>query len=328
VEFTFSINKQREMEQLLQQIDVSVIIVNYNSFHLLDKCLDSFYKFCNGTNNEVIVVDNGSTEGDIRSVTDKYPNLILIKNNTNIGFAAANNKGLLKAKGKYSLILNNDTIFTEDSVKRVFDFAETYSEQLFVGIQLRNIDGTKQESIVMFPSIWNGFTENFFLYKLFPKSKIFNKYYQNYIDFSTPVEVDVIRGAFMFCKTEALKKLNGFDERFYFYSEETDLCKRLKKIGGKVIFFPSTSIIHYGGATADSNLWFKYKNQTIGKIQYYQKHFSGFAFFLLIIIHWLGLFLRFVLYSIGGILTLNKKLVLKGYYFLRQIFVYPKNKFV
>lgn len=316
------------MEHLLPQIDVSIIIVNYNYFHFLDKCLTSIYSFCKGTNNEVIVVDNGSTDDNIESITRKYSNLTLIKNEINIGFAAANNKGMLKAKGKYLLILNNDTIFTEDSIKKVFDFAESFFERSMIGIQLLNNDGTKQESVVMFPSIWNGFTENFFLYKLFPKSKIFNKYYQNYLDYSAPIEVDVIRGAFMFCLADDLKKLNGFDERFFFYSEETDLCKRFKENGGKVIFFPNTSIIHYGGVTADSNLWFKFKNQSIGKIQYYQKHFSGLAFLLLMIFHFSGLFLRFVIYSLVGILSLKKGLILKGYYFLRQIFVYPKNKFV
>ncbi|NMB81917.1 MAG: glycosyltransferase family 2 protein [Ignavibacteria bacterium] len=316
------------MEQLLPQIDVSIIIVNFNSFQMLEKCLNSIFSFCNSTTNEVILVDNASTEGDIETITNKFSNLTLIKNRTNIGFAAANNKALTYAKGKYSLFLNNDTLFTEDSIKVVFDFVEKYSGKLFVGVQLLNSDGTKQESVVQFPSIWNGFTENFFLYKLFPKSKLFNKYYQNYNDYKNPVEVDVIRGAFMFCPTHELKKLNGFDDRFFFYSEETDLCKRFKDNGGKIIFYPDTSIIHYGGATADSNLWFKFKNQTVGKIQYYQKHFTGMNFILSLLLHWIGLLLRFILFTIGGVLSFNKGLLLKGYYFFRQLFVYPQNKFV
>lgn len=316
------------MEQILSQIDVSIIIVNYNSFQLLDKCLNSIYSFCTGTNNEIIIVDNASTDGKIESITNNYSDLILIKNKTNIGFAAANNKALSYVKGKYTLLLNNDTVFTEDSIKVIFDFVEKNPAKLFVGVQLLNSDMSKQESVVQFPSLWNGLTENFFLYKLFQKSKMFNKYYQNYINYNIPVEVDVIRGAFMFCPTDELKKLKGFDERFFFYSEETDLCKRFKDSGGKIIFYPNTSIIHYGGATADSDLWFKYKNQTIGKIKYYQKHFSGLSFILALLIHWIGLLLRVILYSIGGTLTFNKGLLIKGYYFFRQLFVYPQNKFV
>jgi GT2 family glycosyltransferase len=315
------------MEQVLPKIDVSIVIVNYNSFHLLDECLNSIYKFCKGTVNEIIVVDNASDEGKIETVTDKYPDVTVIKNEINIGFAAANNKALLIVKGKYTLILNNDTRFNEDSVKLVFDFSEASSQKLFAGIQLLNSDGSKQESVVMFPSVWNGFTENFFLYKLFPKSEIFNKYYQNNYNYSKPVDADVIKGAFMFCPTNELKKLEGFDERFFFYSEETDLCKRFKENGGRIIFYPLTSIIHYGGTAADSNLWFKFKNQTIGKIQYYQKHFDGIEYLTAIVIHWIGLFLRGILFSFGGIIMLNKNLLLKGYYFTKQMFVYPPNRF-
>jgi len=149
------------MEQVLPKIDVSIVIVNYNSFHLLDECLNSIYKFCKGTVNEIIVVDNASDEGKIETVTDKYPDVTVIKNEINIGFAAANNKALLIVKGKYTLILNNDTRFNEDSVKLVFDFSEASSQKLFAGIQLLNSDGSKQESVVMFPSVWNGFTENY-----------------------------------------------------------------------------------------------------------------------------------------------------------------------
>jgi GT2 family glycosyltransferase len=315
------------MEQILPQIDVSIIIVNFNSFHLLDKCLKSIYALCTGTKNEVILVDNASSEGDIELVANKYSNLILIKNRTNIGFAPAINLALPHAKGKYSLFLNNDTVFTEDSIKIIYEFAENYSGRLLVGIQLLNSDGTMQESVVQFPSLWNGITENLFLYKLFPKSKIFNKYYQNYIECNNLVEVDVIRGAFMFCPTDEIRKLNGLDERFFFYSEETDLCKRFKDSGGKIIFYPLTSIIHYGGATADSNLWFKFKNQTIGKIQYYQKHFYGIKFFIAIFFHWIGLLLRGIIFSIFGMITLNKNRFLKGYYFFKQMLVYPVNKF-
>ncbi len=162
------------MEQLSPQIDVSVIIVNYNAFHLLDECLNSIYAQCINTSNEIIVVDNGSDTGEVESVTRKYPDIILIKNKMKIGFSAANNKALLNVKGKYILFLNNDTKFTRDSIKTVFDYAEKSIEKLLIGIQLLNSDGSKQESVVLFPSVWNGITENLFLYKLFPESKFFN----------------------------------------------------------------------------------------------------------------------------------------------------------
>lgn len=315
------------MEPILPRIDVSVIIVSYNSFQLLNECLSSLFKFCTGTSNEVIVVDNASTEGNVESVINNYGKVEIIRNNKNLGFAAANNIGLKYAHGKYTLFLNNDTIFFEDSIKKVFDYVEKNEKKIFTGIQLLNPDGSKQESVVQFPSLWNSITENFFLYKVFPYSKFFNKYFQNYADYNSVVETDVIRGAFMFCPTDRLKELNGFDEHFFFYSEETDLCKRFKDNGGIVIFYPESSIIHYGGATADLDTWFKFKNQSTGKIQYYQKHFKGMKFFLVIIIHFSGLLLRGFLFTVGGVITANKKLILKGYYFFKQLFVYPQNQF-
>lgn len=315
------------MEPVPAQIDVSIIIVNYNSFDLLDNCLGSLFKFCKGTVNEVIVVDNHSTMGNIAEVTGKYTGVRLIQNDSNIGFAAANNVALPLVKGKYILFLNNDTVFIEDSIKKVFDFAETKMLPVFTGIQLLNSDNSKQESIVEFPGIWNTITENLFLYKVFAGRKFFDKYWQNRKTFKEPVEVDVIRGAFMFCPSGKIKELNGFDERFFFYSEETDLCKRFKDSGGKVFFYPSGSIIHYGGASADSDLWFKFKNQTTGKIQYYQKHFNGINFLVLILFHWIGLILRGVIFSIAGAASFNRNLILKGYYFFRQLFVYPLNRF-
>ncbi len=309
-------------------IDVSVIIVNYNSFHLLDECLDSLFHFNKEISFEVIVVDNNSTVGDVESITSKYPAVRLIKNDKNIGFAAANNLALKIIKGKYTLFLNNDTVFKNNVIEKVFDFAEAMKQPVFAGCQLLNADMTKQESVVDFPNLWNTITENIFLYKIFKRSKIFNKYYQNNYNYSEPQEVDVIKGAFMFCETATLKKLNGFDDRFFFYSEETDLCYRFKKSGGKIFFLPYVKLIHYGGETTDKNLWFKYKNQTTGKIQYYQKHFYGIRFTAVIFIHFTGLFLRGILFSVSGIFLLKKNIMKKGYYFFKQMFVYPQNKFV
>lgn len=307
-------------------IDVTIIIISYNKFRYTDVCLETLKKFTQGLNYEIIVIDNNSSE-DINFISHKYPEVVLIKNKSNRGFAAANNQGVNIANGEYILFLNNDTIFTENTIKKVFDFVESQSNSLFVGCRLLNTNGSYQESVMDFPSVWNIFTDSFFLSKLFKKNKFFNKNAVSFDSTNKITEVDVIKGAFMFCRTDSIRKLNGFDERFYFYSEELDLCKRFKNKGGKVIYYPETSIIHIGGATVKGDQLFFYKNQAIARIQYFQKHFSGSKFFLAIFFYYLGIIIRIPIYFIIGIVTVNSSYLSKSKHYFRQLFYYPKNVF-
>jgi GT2 family glycosyltransferase len=289
--------------------------------------LNSLVNYTNVISYEIIVVDNNSDEGNVQTITAKYKDVILIENEKNVGFARANNIGIEQARGKYFLMLNNDTIFYDNTLKKIFDFSELQGVELFVGCKLLNSNGTHQISVVDFDNILNSFGENFFLYKLFPRSKIFNRYNINYKKLNNPVEVDVIKGAFMFCSSSAIKKLKGFDPRFFFYGEETDICYRFKTQGGKIFYYPNTSIFHVGGATVDSYPWFKFRNQNISKIKKYQKHYNSIGFFLLITFHYSGLLLRIPFYFIEGIVRMNKKFIIQSYYYLKLLFIYPKNEF-
>ena len=309
-------------------IEVSVIIVNYNADKLLRECLSSLIKYTNNISYEIIVVDNCSTQGSVDRVISEFDNVILIKADQNLGYAEANNQGAQVARGEYLLILNNDVVFIENSIEEILNFAKGRDDNVFIGCKLLNEDKTFQESVVDFPTLQNTLMESFFLYKMFPRSKFFNKYSQNYMDAKNPIEVDFVKGAFIFCETIDYKALNGFDERFYFYGEETDLCYRFKnEKNGKVLYYPNTAIIHIGGATTQKDLWFKYKNQTFAKIQFFQKHYHGIRFVTALILHLLGVLLRAPLYFCGGLITFNKNLLIKSYYFTKQLFTYPKNKF-
>jgi len=209
----------------------------------------------------------------------------------------------------------------------MIEISSKLEKNFIAGCKLLNADGTNQLSVVDFDNIFNMIGENFFFYKIFPRSKLINRFYLNYLNIDSLVEVDFVKGAFLFCRTSTFINLGGFDENFYFYAEEADLCYRLKNSNGKVYYYPNTAVIHLGGASADKILWFKYKNQGIAKIKFYQKHYSGAKFIILLIIYYGGLIIRVLSYFFGGILLFNKNLLLKSYYYLKQLFIYPNNVF-
>lgn len=315
------------MDDSKKQLDISIVIVNYNSFNHLENCIKSILDFTHGCTYEIIVIDNASDEGNVENITIKYSQTLLLKNEKNIGFAAANNVGFKSAKGKYILILNNDTVLYENSLKKIFDFAESIEREVFIGCKLLNEDGTHQVSVVDFDNIINSFGENFLLYKLLPRSRLLNRFHLNFKLNDVITEVDIVKGAFIFCSSTAIRKLGGFDENFFFYGEETDLCQRFKAAGGKVFYFPMTSIYHIGGVSTDKNLWFKFRNQSLAKIQIYQKHYKGIKKFCLISFHFWGIIIRVPIYFLGGILLMRISLLKKSFYYLLTLFIYPQNKF-
>jgi GT2 family glycosyltransferase len=304
-------------------IDVSLIIINYNSKKLLDDCLNSVLEFTKEVSFEIIVVDNGSTV-NLDDLISKYPKVKFILNEKSKGFAAVNNQGFASAKGNYLLMLNNDVLFIEDSISKIVEFSKEQNDNAIIGCTLLNEDKTFQISIVDFDSLLNLFGESFFLYKIFKRNKRLNKYHNNYCDLKEVKEVDALKGAFLFFPAEVFKKLNGLDERFFFYYEETDFCYRWKQLGGKVVYYPDTKIIHLGGASTESNLKFKFFNQHIARIQFFQKHFYGMKFVLMLLIHWLGLLLRVPIYFCFGIVRFNRYSFIKSKYYFQSLFMYPK----
>ncbi len=316
-----------ERENSKEHIDVSVILVNYNSFNLLVDCLSSLITYTKDIIYEIIVIDNKSTSGNIKEILNKFENLRIVKNPDNRGFGYANNQGVEIAKGKYVLFLNNDTILIENTIKEVFNFSENINIPAIIGCKLLNEDKSLQYSVFDFPSVLNVFTSNFFLYALFPKSKFFNKYHLMNKKIDTTTIVDVVTGAFLFSRRDQIQKLGGFDNRFFFYNEETDLCYRFVKSGGKVYYFPETAIIHLKGGTAKKNSWFAYKNQSISTIKFFQKHFHKLNFLLAVLTHYMGLIMRIPIFLLIGTITLNGELIKRSFYSFKLLFVYPTNSF-
>ena len=276
--------------QNMSIVDVSVVIVSWNTQDILRNCLKSIYKQDCDRSIEVIVIDNASTDGSTEMVKKEFPQVSLIENSENRGFAAANNQAIAIAKGRYVLLLNSDTIILDNAIVKILDFADATPEAGIAGCRVLNSDRTLQPTCFMFPSILNMLLSTTYLYKIFPKSRFFGREQMTWWDRSDTREVDVVTGCFMFVRREAIEQVGLLDEQFFMYGEETDWCYRFKQANWKVMFTPSAEIIHLGGQSSSqkrsemilqlraSILYFMAKNR--GPVQYKIGCILTCAFFL------------------------------------------------
>lgn len=229
-------------------VDVSVIITNYNTSALLEDCLCSVYEKTDGITYEVIVVDDASTDGSADMVRRAFPNVILVVNETNLGFVKANNLGVRQATGRYALLLNSDTILVNNAIKILTDFLERHPEAGVCGGWLRNMDLTSQVSYGHFPSFSQAFVDALFLNDLFPRMSFPKKGVHPHESCDRPVEVDYITGADILIRMELIEQLGLFDETFTAYCEEVDFCYRARRnTPYKIFFVPEATIIHLVG---------------------------------------------------------------------------------
>ena len=237
-------------------MDLSIIIVNYNVKEFLQNLLHSAEKASSRISKEIIVIDNASDDGSVDIIKQKFPTVKLIENKNNIGFGSANNQGLKIAQGKYILFINPDCIVSENTFDKMISFFNEHPDCGLAGCKILNSDGSLQLACRRsFPGPWTSFTKVTGLSNLFPGSRIFARYNLTYLDENRTHEVDAVSGSFMMIKRDAYEKVGGFDDQFFMYGEDLDLCYRVQKAGFKVYYVPDTQIIHYKGeSTKRSNL--------------------------------------------------------------------------
>lgn len=229
-------------------IDLSIIIVNYNVKEFVQNLLYSIEKAKQNLSLEIFVVDNASDDGSVDIIREKFPYVNLIANQTNIGFGAANNLALSKAEGKYLLLINPDTIVKEDTFVKMIEFFEKNKDAGVAGCKVLNPDGSLQLACRRsFPGPWTSFTKVTGLSTIFPKSRLFARYNLTYLDENKSCEVDAVSGSFMMMSRDVYNTVGGFDEQFFMYGEDIDLCYRTQKAGYKVYYVHETEIIHYKG---------------------------------------------------------------------------------
>ncbi len=258
--------------------DISIVIVNWNTRHILFDCLKSVYEQSGDSSLEVIVIDNASSDGSAEMVKKDFPQTTLIENSENLGFAAANNQGIEISKGRYVLLLNPDTLILDNAINKTLYFADAHPESAVVGCRVLNSDRTLQPTCFMFPSILNMLLSTTYLYRLFPKSRFFGRERMTWWDRSDIREVDVVTGCFMLVRREAIEQVGLLDERFFVYGEETDWCYRLKKAGWKVMFTPCAEIIHLGGQSTQKKATAMVVQLRKSILQFMKKHYSPFIY--------------------------------------------------
>ena len=280
----------------LPAVQLSIVIVNYNVRYFLEQCLLSVERATEGMDTETWVVDNNSADGSVELVRRRFPWVQLIANTDNPGFSVANNQALRRARGKYVLLLNPDTVVQEDTFRRCYAFAETHPRIGGLGVTM--IDGSGRflpESKRGLPTPWVAFTKAFGLARLFPRSRRFNHYHLGYLPADETHRIEVLAGAFMWMRVSALDEVGLLDEAFFMYGEDIDLSYRLLKGGYENYYLPDTRIIHYKGESTKRGSLNYVRVFYQAMIIFARKHFAGSQARLLVWMMQLAVYLRAVL---------------------------------
>ncbi len=242
--------------------EVAAVVVTYDALPWIEQCLDSLRGV------ETVVVDNGSRDGTVDFVRTGFPEVRLIETE-NRGLGAGWNIGLRASDSRYVLLLNADAWLVEGALDRLVDFAGTRPRAAVLGPRLLNQDGTLQRSVRGFPTLWRLATEYFFLRKLAPGSMALNAFYAGGFDHDEARDVEVVMGACMLVRREAVDEVGYCDEDYFLFSEETDWCYRFGKAGWEVVFFPGAECVHVRGAAHGGRL---YRENLRGHLLFLWKH--------------------------------------------------------
>jgi len=280
--------------------DLTISIVSYNTKNLLKNCLNSVHKNTKGVNYEIIVVDNNSNDGSAGMVEKEFPQVILIRNKENVGFAKANNQAFSVGREKYFLLLNSDTIVLLRSIERLVEFMDSHSEAGVVGCKLFYPDGSVQPwaciSSNVWSSLWLALFGLFNIKRLLPDPRLrrflgkyfrgivgksVDSYLSHYWDHRLVQEVDQVSGACLLARRSAIEETGLLDENFFMYGEDVDCCIRIKQKGWKVYLLSDIKVIHYTSQSFKEasyhSLFQRYKSM----YYFFEKHYGGKAVTLL-----------------------------------------------
>ncbi|CEK12661.1 predicted glycosyltransferase [Chthonomonas calidirosea] len=265
-------------ELSLCEITLSIVIVSWNTRDLLLRALESIYAAPPPFPFEVIVVDNASVDGTVAAVQQAYPQVILLPNAVNNGYAKGNNQGIERARGAYILLLNPDVLLPKGGLEKAVRFMEQHPEAGAIGVRQVHPDGTLERSVRGFPTPLGVLWELIGLSRLFPKNRFFGAYRMTWFTYDKVAEVDQPMGTFLMLRRQAVEQVGMLDEGFPIFFNEVDWCLRCKRKGWKIYFTPEVEIVHYGGAStsqvAPAMAW----ESRRGLLRFYARHYGGWVY--------------------------------------------------
>jgi GT2 family glycosyltransferase len=292
---------------------LSIVIVNWNTCDLLQACLQSIFDDLPDGSTEVWVVDNASTDGSDAMVAENFPQVRLIRSQQNLGFAAANNLAIRRSSGRYLLLLNPDTQVEPGTLETLLQFLETSFEFGAAGARLLNSDGSLQVSAYPRPTLFREFWRLFHLDKIKPLAN----YPMSEWGVDDSRDVDVLMGACLLARRKILDEIGLFDEDFFMYSEEVDLCYRVQRAGWRLAWVPQARVIHHGGQSTQQVAREMFLQLYRGKIKFFRKHYGSPAIQAYKLILLLAASVRVLLTPFAYVEapgTRQKHLVLSGHY--------------
>ena len=255
-------------------MDLSVIIVNYNTKELLQNCLRSIFENTEGPICEVIVVDNNSTDGSLQMIQKMFPQVLLLHNKENLGFSRANNLGYSHSKGKYLLFLNSDTLILDGAIEKMLSYLQSHPQVGLVGPKILNTQHQATRSYMRFLDIKTLFLGSKYFKSFFDVEK-YRMHFSSY-DFSSIQHVPWVSGACLMVKRNIFQKAGLFDESYFLYFEDMDLCLQIQNLGYRIVYLPTAGIVHlFGGSSSgrSEQLNQVHKNSML---IYFKKNFSTF----------------------------------------------------
>src|SRR3989338_8053121 len=288
-----------------KETDVSILIVNYNTGYFLCRCLDSISRAAISSSFEILIVDNNSSDNSLALIKNNFPDITVIVNQTNVGFAKASNQGIAIGKGRNYLLLNPDTIVLPQAIDSIITFLDANRDIGIVGPKLLSPDLFSLPSAKKFPFPKGEFLQCIFLDKIIP-FLIPKRLSDIKGDSDKPAETDWVSGACMAIKKRVIEDIGLFDEHFFLYYEEVDFCYRAKESGWKVFFYPQAKIIHAGGQSTGKNLSFSLIEGYKSKLYFLKKHYPAEKLIPIKVYTTLSFAIRNVVWQVACIFKIDK----------------------